>query len=248
MQFPGVAGTKLTVGDWLQELGLVVFDERPNPGRPQWGLFTVRSVQPGRRSDLLVCGHLTAAQHRLADAHVAIEIKPGHKHHDILDGFDAVLEYFTDYLWGTTYLIGGAPVEVAAFVLATSFSKEGYLFGAEGKFDPRGIVRGPWDAYPMTFTIARLLWRQRDNIIKRIQSLAHLPSVDRRLAPGARIQGAREADRLPAVGVLVAEPRSKDSARLMLSRHPYHWRLEAQASKTIAAGHGNKGNLKGSHS
>lgn len=221
----GEAAVKLAVGDWLQGLGLAVFDERPNLARPQWSLFATKSLQRGRRPDLLVRGRLTAAQWCLNDAYVSVEIKPGRKHRDILDGFDAVLEYFTDYLWGAAYFVEGAPVEVAAFVLATSFSVEGYLFGAEGKFDPRGIVHGPWDAYPMTFTIARLLWRQRDNIVKRTQSLALLPGVERRAAAAVRIQRAGEADRLPAVGVLIAEPGSRDGVRLMLSRHPYHWRL-----------------------
>ena len=76
-------------------------------------------------------------------AYVAIELKQGYKHRDILDGFDATLEYFSDYIWGANYSIHGESIEINAFVLATLFSRYGYLFKEEGKFDPRHIVRGP---------------------------------------------------------------------------------------------------------
>lgn len=43
----------------------------------------------------------------------------------------------------------GTQAEVAAIVLTTSYAPEGWLFQEEGKFDPKGIVRGPWGAYYM---------------------------------------------------------------------------------------------------
>ena len=212
------AQIKETVGRWLERHGVLVHDERPTPAVSGWSHFRVRDVQPGKRPDLLVRGTVEAAGRR-QQAYVAVEIKPGRKHQDILDGFDAVLDYFADWLWGARYTVDGQEVPLFAIVLATGYSPEGYLFEAEGKFDPQGIVRGPWDAYPMTFTIARLLWRQRDNILKRYQALVGLPRIRGRLA--ARQIGLP----VPEVGLLVKEPGTDDRLLLMLSAPPYHWHL-----------------------
>ncbi|MEW6423668.1 MAG: hypothetical protein AB1523_02820 [Bacillota bacterium] len=220
------AEVKLAVGDWLTRAGFRVYDERQNKNRPDWGMFKVRSIAPGKRPDLLVCGNLSAARTTRQECYVAVEIKRGYKHTDILDGFDAVLEYYADYLWGAEYRVEGKNVQVAAFVFATFFSQQGYLFEEEGKFDPRGIVRGPWDAHPMTFTISRLMWRQKDNLVKRFQVLMGLPKVERRLSGTAVVRP------FPDVGVLVREPAG-DGVRLMLSVHPYHWQFEAMTQRPL---------------
>jgi len=216
------AKVKLAVGDWLSKQGLRVFDERENTKRPQWDIFKIRNIERGKRPDLLAQGIITAAQIS-KPAYVAIELKKGYKHHDILDGFDVILEYFTDYIWGAEYSINGKSIEITAFVLATFFSQYGYLFKEEGKFDPRGIVQGPWDAYPMTFTIARLLWRQKDNLLKRFRSLSGIPKVERRLSKQKKLSTTRA---IPEIGVLIQDPTHKGSVRLMLSENPYHWRFE----------------------
>jgi hypothetical protein len=216
------AQVKLVIGDWLTGSGLLVYDEKPNALRPQWRHFEVRNIDRGKRPDLLVQGMLTAAQTRIPGSYVAIEIKPGYKHHDILDGFDAILDYFGDYIWGAEYSINDEPVEISAFVFATLFSRDGYLFAEEGKFDPRAVVRGPWDAYPMTFTISRLLWRQKDNTLKRMQTLAAIPKIERKLKATVSV-----GKRLPEIGVLVRDPTDDKAILLMLSKNPYHWHLQA---------------------
>jgi len=224
----------LDVADWLGRAGLVVYHERGRLEGTSGGVFCVKGVEPGRHPDLLVCGGLVAARRPVATCHVAVEVKPGNKHHDILDGFDAVLRYFTDYACGARYEIGESEVEVAAIVLVTSFGPQGYLFREEGKFDPKGIVRGPWDAYPMTFTVARLLWRQRDNIVKRLRETLLIPG-------GARVagkHGVRFTRPLPDVGVMVSDPRKPERVLLMLSSHPYHWHLQAAQRLEAEAGQG----------
>ena len=75
----------------------------------------------------------------------------------------------------------------------------------------------------MTFTIARLLWRQKDNLIKRFHSLSGIPKIERKLSKGKRISVVRPA---PEIGVLIQDPAYRDSVQLMLSKNPYHWRLE----------------------
>jgi len=218
------AEVKLAVGDWLARAGFRVYDERQNRNRPDWGVFEVRSFTPGKRPDLLVCGDLCAARTVRQGCHVAVEIKRGYKHTDVLDGFDAVLDYYADYLWGAEYRVEGETIQVAAFVFATFFSQQGYLFEEEGKFDPRGIVRGPWDSYPMTFTISRLMWRQKDNVLKRFQVLTGIPEAEKRM------NGTNGPRPFPDVGVLVREPAG-DGVRLMLSAHPYHWRFGAATQR-----------------
>jgi hypothetical protein len=150
---------------------------------------------------------------------VAVEIKPCFKHHDILDGFDAILEYFTDYLWGAEYLIEEEPVPAGAFVLATHFSPQGYLFREEGKFDYRVVKMGPWDAYPITFTIARLLWRQKENLLRRYQHLIGIPKLERRMV------GSMPTRSIPDTGIVVNHPNAakKGQTLLMLSENSYHW-------------------------
>ena len=221
---------KLALGDWLDGLGFQVFDEKKNKNRPQWGVFEVKNVDRRKKPDLVVCGNLKAAKTIKQGVYVAIEIKPGYKHHDILDGFDAILEYFSDYLWGAEYQIDNKPIEIAAFVFATFFSKQGFLFKEERKFKekdkkvgPPKIVKGPWDAYPMTFTISRLLWRQKDNLVKRFQFLSGIPKVERKLK--GKLNPAKP---VPEIGILVCHPIVKQGVLLMLSKNPYHWRFEGK--------------------
>ncbi len=224
------ADVKLSIGDWLSQLGFCVFDEKINVQRPKWGLFDVRNIQQGKRPDLLVCGNLSAARSLKRNSYIAIEIKCGYKHKDILDGFDSILDYFADYLWGAEYRIDDKPIEVAAFVFATVFSPSGYLFEEEGKFSPKGVVRGPWDAYPMTFTISRLLWRQKDNTLKRFQVLSGIPKVEKKLK--ANLATARHS---PEIGTLVCDPKDNSAVLLMLSANPYHWHLEPLQKPSRAA-------------
>lgn len=216
------AEVKLSIGDWLTDLGFQVFDEKQNKDRPQWEVFEVRNINRGKRPDLVVRGNLSTAKALRQGTYVAIEIKRGYKHRDILDGFDAILDYFSDYLWGADYEIGNKEIQIGAFVFATLFSQQGFLFEEEGKFDPRGIVQGPWDAYPMTFTISRLLWRQKDNLVKRFQTLCGIPKVEKKL------RGTLQTGRpIPEIGILIQNPTDKRSVRLMLSENPYHWRFES---------------------
>ena len=215
--------SKLIIGDWLQGKGLKVFDERPNKKRPQWGVFQVRNVERGKKPDLLIQGRIRCGTKDKGGSFVAVEIKPCFKHHDILDGFDAVLEYFMDYWWGAEYLVKDTPVPIAAFVLATHFSPYGYLFREEGKFDWHIVKMGAWDAYPMTFTVARLLWRQKDNILRRSQHLITMPKIEKQVA--GRVSSRSFAD----VGILVKHPNpaKRGQTLLMLSENPYHWEFRA---------------------
>ena len=60
-----------------------------------------------------------------------------------MDGFAAVLRYFTDYACGAVYEVGGSAVDITAVVLITSFGPSGCFVRAEGKFTPKGLCGSP---------------------------------------------------------------------------------------------------------
>lgn len=211
---------------WLSRTGLCVFYERKLGDQPDGRIFSVKGTGRGRRPDLLVYGDMVAGGRCHPGCYVAVEVKPGSRHQDILDGFDAVLSYFTDFALGANYEVGGSSVDVSAIVLMTAFGPRGYLFKEEGKFDPKGIVKGPWDAYPMAFTVARLLWRQRDNITKRLRDFLLVPGS---VGGSGRSSHWRLGQPLPEVGIMVSDPRMPGQVLLMLSAHPYHWHVRAAA-------------------
>lgn len=117
--------TVLKIAKWLEERGLRVLHERAIHDHPDRGVFGVKGVERGKHPDLLVRGMVTAAGRTLSSGFVAIEVKPGNKHRDILDGFDVVLAYFVDYACGARYEVEGTQVDIAAIVLATSYGPEG---------------------------------------------------------------------------------------------------------------------------
>ena len=106
------AAVELSIGDWLNKFNFQVFDESPDKDRPQWGFFEVRKIKRGKRPDLIVRGNLREAQILKKNVYVAIEIKPGYKHQHILNGFDAILDYFSDYLWGAEYWINKQCIDI----------------------------------------------------------------------------------------------------------------------------------------
>jgi len=225
MNIKGEKKVKLELGGALERLGFKIFDENKKPLKESWDRFQVKNTIAGKRPDLVILGNLQAKGRQFPNRYIAIEIKIGSKHKDILDGFDSVLDYLNDYLWGAEYYVDNQKIDISAIVLATKYSPFGFLFKEEEKFNYK-VVKGPWDAYPMTFTIAKILWRQRDNLIKRFQALTGIPKFVK--STKTKIDPQRD---IPQIGVLVWESKGKKTIRLMLSAHPYHWKFEPSLSK-----------------
>ncbi len=137
-----------------------------------------------------------------------------------------MLQYFTDYcFWGTEYFINKNPIHIDIFCLVTDFSPKGYLFKEEGQFNYKIVKRGGWEAYPITFTYSRLLWREKSNIERRINALFGIPGIEKKLKGKKRKLNAQ-------VGVLVNHPNpNKRGILLMTSENPYHWNLKSASYK-----------------
>ncbi|KPV64461.1 MAG: hypothetical protein AOA66_0152 [Candidatus Bathyarchaeota archaeon BA2] len=75
------------------------------------------------------------------------------------------------------------------------------------------IRRGGWDSYPATATFVRLLWRQRDNLLKRILGITEIP---RSLRPW-RIR-KRE---FPEVAVLIRHPVKENKVILWTTENAH---------------------------
>ena len=209
MLVPKEARIKEKIGVWLADYGCLIYDERKNPRNSKWGIFNVENAVHGRPDLVVRCG-LKGSVFR----YVAIEVKPCYKHKDLLDGFDAVLKYFCDHCFGAKYNVCGEPIEIHAFVLATNFSPQGYLWEDEKENPPTRVKggRGGWDCRLTTFTFVRLLWRQRDNLLKRILGITEIP----RLLPW-RIR-KRE---FPEVGVLIRHPVKKNKVIIWTTENGY---------------------------
>jgi len=211
---------KLRIGKWLEAQGCLIYNERKNKEEPTWGVFRVKGVQRTNKPDLLI--RPTVEQFK--GKFIALEIKVGHSHSDLLDGFDSVLRYFSDYaFWGAQYSVGGSLIEIAAFALATNCSPDGYLYVDEGKFSYEVKAGGGWLAHPCTYTFARLLWRQRDNLLKRMHELVTVPGVEM----GKRFSLQVEP---PHVGVLVNHP--KHGRPILMASDISYWEIGKLENKS----------------
>jgi hypothetical protein len=126
---------------------------------------------------------------------VMVEVKPGNEHHDLLDGFDQILKYAGEYYSGRVNYKTKITKKINAFVLATKYSRNGYLYSNESKvgyIDYTGFLAQEYNMTerPATHTFTRMLWRQwekglafeyysklRQGISKEIYSLPKKPYV-----------------------------------------------------------------------
>lgn len=217
---PKEASIKERLGRWLESHGCVVYDERRNPRQPHWGVFEVEDAIHGNPDLVIRC-----QVKREGFRYVAVEVKPCHKHKDLLDGFDAVLQYFSDICFGAKYEVDGSSIQVQALALATDFSPKGYLFKEERRMPKNMVKAGGWDATPSTFTFVRLLWRQRDNILKRIVGMTETPLHLDRFPWKIRKRG------FPEVAVLIRHPTKESKLILWTTENAYHG-VEIEADRS----------------
>lgn len=137
-----------------------------------------------------------------AGINVLVEVKPGNKHQDILDGYQQILEYAGEYHIGRTKYKkeGKENIEINAFVLATQYSLSGFLYNDEQETD---WMSNDWIEKnenivekPITHSVTRLLWRQWE---KGIPSDFFNIQRANKLAEGAQCPNKR-----PKIGTLLS--------------------------------------------
>ena len=138
------------IADWVEQYGWkAYYNQKNNSGFPVF-----HSEGSGGKPDLLISK---------GPYNVMIEVKPGGKHSDILDGVDQIIRYAGEYMTGRVKYKTNVTKTIDAFVLGTGFSPFGYLYGNEG--DQKNLnYRNLKDLHnmtekPITYTATRFLWR-----------------------------------------------------------------------------------------
>jgi len=142
--------TMRTISDWLEQYNWKIYYNQRNPeGKP---VFKTKGSQA--KPDLLA---------KKNNYTFLIEVKPGAKHRDLLDGFDQTIKYAGEYYTGRVQYHTNITEKIDAFVLATKYSPYGYLYSLEAEL-PTLNYTSLKELYgmtekPITHTFTRLLWR-----------------------------------------------------------------------------------------
>jgi len=191
------------LADWLENYGWTVYYNQTNTDG-----YDTFHANTNAKPDILL---------KKGDYYVLLEVKPCQKHNDLLDGRDQLLKYAGEYYSGrTSYYLepNGDPLDIDAFVLATDYSREGYLFRKE---DQLGFLESTYLAKhknmierPISHSVTRLLWRTWE------QGLAH--DYYRQFRSGDAAADTDIPDQQPLIGTLMA--KIKKSPR-QVTDHPY---------------------------
>jgi hypothetical protein len=142
------------LADWISEYDWEVYYNQKN--KSGYDIFR----GPSKKPDLLL---------KKNGYNVLVEVKPGTKHKQILDGYQKTIDYAGQYWTGrqTDYYRDGKDesLEIDAFVLATQYSMDGFLYQKEQRtntLDYSGYLakKHDMDEYGITHTATRLMWRE----------------------------------------------------------------------------------------
>ncbi len=151
--------TKKTISDWLKNHGWkVMWDQKNREGYPTF------HSQPSTKPDILI---------QKNNYNIMVEVKPGKKHQDLLNGMigsskqTGIIQYAGEYYTGRTVYTEKKPadraLDIDAFVIATKYSKNGYLYQEE---EQHGYVKSSFLSKeydlierPITHSTTRMLWR-----------------------------------------------------------------------------------------
>jgi len=146
--------TMRKLADWIETFEWTVYYNQKN--KDGYEVFHGPSSKP----DMLI---------RNNGYNVLVEVKTGSSHQDILNGYQQTLDYAGKYWSGRTseYYRDDKDEElkIDAFVLATKYSIDGYLYGKEqntNTIDYSGYLAKEkhMDEYPITHTVNRMMWRE----------------------------------------------------------------------------------------
>ena len=139
------------LAEWFQEYGWTSYYNQKNPDG-----YPVFHANTNSRADLLINKN---------NYNVLVEVKHGREHQDILNGMDQIWKYAGEYYSGrTTYVSNGRKIGCNAFVLATKYSRNGYLYANESQLNylEYDFLSEAFNMIekPISHTITRFLWRQ----------------------------------------------------------------------------------------
>lgn len=138
-----------TISQWLEGYNWkIYYNQKNHEGYP---IFHATS---NSKPDLLA----TKNQYK-----ILIEVKYGKNHKDILDGVDQLISYAGQYYTGRVQYRTTHTININGFLLATNYSKFGYLYSLEANLpclDYTELVQlYDMRERPITHTVTRLLWR-----------------------------------------------------------------------------------------
>ena len=142
------------IADWVKLYGWKVYYNQKNLD----GFPTFSSIGSSSKPDILITKN---------GYNVLIEVKPGKDHVDILNGFDQTINYAGEYYSGRIQYKTNITIPINAFVLATKYSRYGYLYSNEGDLPVLNYnnlkIRENMTEKPITFSVNRLFWRHWDS-------------------------------------------------------------------------------------
>lgn len=141
------------LGDWFEEYDWITYFNQKNPDG-----FPTFHANTNSKPDLLL---------RKNNYNILVEVKSGKEHQEILDGINQTLKYCGEYYSGRTkyQLDGRKRLKINGILLATNFSRNGYLYINEGNIgylDYTGYLAKEKNMTekPITHSLTRFLWRQ----------------------------------------------------------------------------------------
>jgi len=192
------------LGDWFEDYGWITYFNQKNPDG-----FPVFHANTNSKPDLLL---------RKNNYNLGVEVKAGEDHQDILNGIDQILKYVGEYYSGrVNYRLGGGGglQSLDGFLLATRYSKDGFLYENEanvGYLDYTGYLAKEKNMTekPITHSLTRFLWRQWESGL----GFKYYNKIRRGVAKKETTLPSKK----PKVGVIVAKT-DKDTKQV--SNQPY---------------------------
>lgn len=144
------------IADWVKEFGWNPYFNQKNSDA-----YPIFHAETNSKPDLLL---------KKNGYNILVEVKTGQRHQDILNGLDQIWNYVGEYFSGRArYKLDEKILTIHAFVLATQYSRSGYLYSHEDNLNyleyhnPYLTQNINMIEKPITHSTTRFMWRQWDS-------------------------------------------------------------------------------------
>jgi len=139
------------LSEWVQQYGWKVYYNQKNEQN-----YPIFHANTNSKPDLLL---------QKNGYNILVEVKNGKDHLDILNGIDQLWKYTGEYYTGRVfYKTNYRTLSIDAFVLATHYSKRGYLYARESELNyvetDYLVIKEQLIEKPTTHNTTRILWRE----------------------------------------------------------------------------------------